>query len=172
MSDTLSFAEIDAQHLELLPARTVLSMMMITKLSGGSNANGGTGTGVGVGGTNINTQLNNVGVLNHGNGHVIGGSQQSFQSADGTGVGVGGSGGFAHAHGHGHGIASANGANGGNGTGIGLGGINVNTQLNNVGVVNWGNGNVIGGNQSSFQSANGTGVGVGGPGGFAFSGKH
>jgi hypothetical protein len=161
MSDTLSFTEIDAQHVELLPSRTVLSMMF-TRPHGGSSANGGNGTGVGVGGTNVNTQLNNVGVFTVGDHNNIGGSQHSYQSANGTGVGVGGPGGIAA----GHGPASAN---GGNGTGIGIGGINVNTQLNNVGVVTLGDHNNIGGNQSSYQSANGTGVGVGGPGGFAIS---
>jgi hypothetical protein len=51
MSDALSFAEIDVQHVELLPARTVLSMF---SLSGGSRAgdagNGGQGGKGGVGG--------------------------------------------------------------------------------------------------------------------------
>ena len=37
MTDALSFAEIDAQHLELLPARTVLSLFA----TGGGGAKGG-----------------------------------------------------------------------------------------------------------------------------------
>jgi hypothetical protein len=36
MSDALSFAEIDGQHVELLPARTVLSLFTIT---GGGKVN-------------------------------------------------------------------------------------------------------------------------------------
>lgn len=46
MSDALSFAEIDSQHVELLPARTVLSTF---RAGGGGNGGqagaGGTGTG-------------------------------------------------------------------------------------------------------------------------------
>jgi hypothetical protein len=45
MSDALSFAEIDRQHVELLPARTVLS----TFSAGGGPRGGGTGTGTGMG---------------------------------------------------------------------------------------------------------------------------
>ena len=39
MSDALSFAEIDGQHVELLPARTVLSMFSLD--GGGANTSGG-----------------------------------------------------------------------------------------------------------------------------------
>jgi hypothetical protein len=45
MSDALSFAEIDGQHVELLPARTVLS----TFSAGGGPRGGGAGTGAGTG---------------------------------------------------------------------------------------------------------------------------
>ena len=43
MLDTLSFAELDAQHVELLPARTVLSTLFIDMGGGstGDNNNGG-----------------------------------------------------------------------------------------------------------------------------------
>jgi hypothetical protein len=41
MSDALSFAEIDGQHVELLPARTVLSMFS----AGGSGGSSGCGCG-------------------------------------------------------------------------------------------------------------------------------
>jgi hypothetical protein len=44
MTDALSFAEIDAQHLELLPARTVLSLFATGGGSkGGDAGNGGPG---------------------------------------------------------------------------------------------------------------------------------
>ncbi len=41
MTDALSFTEIDAQHLELLPARTVLSLFT----AGGGGSKGGDATG-------------------------------------------------------------------------------------------------------------------------------
>jgi hypothetical protein len=44
MSDAMSFAELDGQHVELLPSRTVLSLIAMT-------GDGGTATG-GAGGTN------------------------------------------------------------------------------------------------------------------------
>src|ERR687894_666526 len=44
MTDALSFAEIDAQHLELLPARTVLSLFATGGgAKGGDTGNGGPG---------------------------------------------------------------------------------------------------------------------------------
>jgi hypothetical protein len=46
MSDALSFAEIDGQHVELLPARTVLSMF-----STGGGPRGGDAGNAGAGGT-------------------------------------------------------------------------------------------------------------------------
>jgi hypothetical protein len=42
MSDALSFAEIDGQHLELLPARTVMSLFAV-KGGGGDGGRGGAG---------------------------------------------------------------------------------------------------------------------------------
>ena len=48
MSDVLSFAEIDVAHVELLPARTVLSMFRVSV--GGDAGNGGQGGKGGVGG--------------------------------------------------------------------------------------------------------------------------
>jgi hypothetical protein len=39
MSDNLTFAELEAQHLELLPARTVLSL--ISPAAGGRSGTGG-----------------------------------------------------------------------------------------------------------------------------------
>lgn len=49
MSDALSFAEIDGQDVELLPARTVLSLFSAVGGNGGIAGDGGNGTG-GVGG--------------------------------------------------------------------------------------------------------------------------
>lgn len=60
MSDSLSFIEIDGQHAELLPARTVLSM--INKAHGGCQAGNG---GDAYGGIGINL-LNINGLLGHG----------------------------------------------------------------------------------------------------------
>jgi hypothetical protein len=48
MSDALTLAEIDAQHVELLPARTVLSLFGAGGPKGGDAGNGGPG---GYGGT-------------------------------------------------------------------------------------------------------------------------
>ena len=48
MSDALSFAEIDVAQVELLPARTVLSMFRVSV--GGDAGNGGQGGKGGVGG--------------------------------------------------------------------------------------------------------------------------
>ncbi len=46
MSDALSFAEIDGQHVELLPARTVLSLFSLGKgNTGGTGGDGGKGFG-------------------------------------------------------------------------------------------------------------------------------
>ena len=80
MFDALSFAEIDGQHVELLPARTVLSLFA----TGGSR-NGGSGGpgGSAQGGVGVNV-LSGLGVL--GTGSASGG--------DATG-GAGGGGGNA-----------------------------------------------------------------------------
>ena len=56
MSDALSFAEVDGQHVELLPARTVMSMIHCGGDSGGRGGNGGYGGhgGTGRGGLGLN----------------------------------------------------------------------------------------------------------------------
>jgi hypothetical protein len=59
MSDALSFAEIDGQHVELLPARTVLSCC-----GGGGGGKGGDG-GNAQGGLGINI-LSGIGILGTG----------------------------------------------------------------------------------------------------------
>jgi hypothetical protein len=43
MSDAVSFAEIDEQHVELLPERTVMSLFFLA--DGDTAGNGGAGTG-------------------------------------------------------------------------------------------------------------------------------
>ncbi len=55
MSDALSFADVDAQHVELLPARTVMSLLH-TDASGGRVGNAGKGGvgGQGRGGIGLN----------------------------------------------------------------------------------------------------------------------
>jgi hypothetical protein len=69
MSDALSFADIDGQHVELLPARTVMSMFRACGCAGGGEegGNGGTGGngGSAQGGLGINV-LSGLGVLGTG----------------------------------------------------------------------------------------------------------
>jgi hypothetical protein len=82
MSDALSFAEIDGQHVELLPARTVLSCGCG---GGGGSATGGAGGpgGSAQGGLGINL-LSGIGILGTG----------TASAGDATG-GAGGNGGNA-----------------------------------------------------------------------------
>ena len=56
MFDALSFGEIEDQHAELLPARTVLSMIRVKSGGGCVGGNGGTGGngGEGEGGLGVN----------------------------------------------------------------------------------------------------------------------
>jgi hypothetical protein len=63
MFDAMSFAEIDGQHVELLPARTVLSMFA----TGGGSHTGGAGGdgGHAQGGVGVNV-LSGLGVLGTG----------------------------------------------------------------------------------------------------------
>ena len=61
MSDAWSFAEIDTQHAELLPDRTVLSLFATGSHTGG---NGGAGGGA-QGGVGVNV-LSGIGVLGTG----------------------------------------------------------------------------------------------------------
>jgi hypothetical protein len=63
MSDALSFADIDGEHVELLPARTVMSVCGCGE-SGGDGGTGGNG-GSAQGGLGINV-LSGLGVLGTG----------------------------------------------------------------------------------------------------------
>jgi hypothetical protein len=76
MSDALSFAEIDGQRVELLPARTVMSLLS-TGGDAGRGGNGGAGGhgGVGRGGLGINLlNLNLFGDQINSAGDGIGGA--------------------------------------------------------------------------------------------------
>ncbi len=64
MSDALSFAEIDGQHVELLPARTVMSMFVLGGEEGGDGGKGGAG-GSAQGGLGVNI-LSGIGILGTG----------------------------------------------------------------------------------------------------------
>jgi hypothetical protein len=66
MSDTLNSAELEAQHVELLPARTVLSLFSLAG-NGGSAGKPGAG-GQGTAGVGFNWNL------------VFGGSQNNISS--------------------------------------------------------------------------------------------
>jgi hypothetical protein len=59
MSDALNFTEIDRQHIELLPARTVMSMFR-TGTSTGSNSAGGAGASGGKDGGNVLDLVKNM----------------------------------------------------------------------------------------------------------------
>jgi hypothetical protein len=61
MSDALSFVEIEGQHVELLPARTVMSAFR----AGGGNGNEGGNGGSAQGGVGVNV-LSGIGVLGTG----------------------------------------------------------------------------------------------------------
>jgi hypothetical protein len=91
---TLSFAEIDSQHVELLPARTVMSLFTLGG-KGGINGSGGDG-GDGKGGP-VACPVS-IGNLSLGLGLILAGG-----SADGTGsscnsAGTGGPGGAGVKH--------------------------------------------------------------------------
>ncbi|MGH3547938.1 MAG: hypothetical protein ACRDQU_07445 [Pseudonocardiaceae bacterium] len=75
MSDALSFAEIDGLHVELLPARTVMSTFATHECEGGDGGTGGAG-GAAQGGLGINI-LSGIGILGTGSasaGDAFGGA--------------------------------------------------------------------------------------------------
>jgi hypothetical protein len=80
MYDALSFAEMEGQHLQLLPARTVMSMFTAGSCggchSGGEGGGGGGNGGNAQGGLGINI-LSGIGILGTGvasAGSAIGGN--------------------------------------------------------------------------------------------------
>jgi hypothetical protein len=92
MSAVLSFAEIDGQHVELLPARTVMSMFSTGGhgSDAGRGGNGGVGGngGTGRGGLGINLlNLNLFGDQTNSAGDGIGGAGGSADGGKGGAVG-------------------------------------------------------------------------------------
>jgi hypothetical protein len=74
MSDTLTFAELEAQHVELLPARTVLSLMFSASGGrGGDNTShggsGGTAVAVNAGNINFGGDQSNIAVASANGGN-------------------------------------------------------------------------------------------------------
>jgi hypothetical protein len=80
MSDALSFAEVDSQHVELLPARTVMSLLH-TDASGGRGGNAGKGGAGGQGRGGIGLTILNIDLFG--------------DQVNGAGDGTGGAGGDA-----------------------------------------------------------------------------
>ncbi|MGH3852779.1 MAG: hypothetical protein ACRDR6_04630 [Pseudonocardiaceae bacterium] len=77
MSVALSFAEIDGQRVELLPARTVMSMFSAGGSCGGRGGNGGHGGagGRGTGGLGINLlDIDLIGDQTNSAGDGVGGA--------------------------------------------------------------------------------------------------
>ena len=86
---TLSFAEIDSQHVELLPARTVMSLFTLGG-HGGVNGSGGDG-GSGTGGTV--SCLVSIGDLTAALGLILGSGAAEGNGSSCNSVGTGGAGG-------------------------------------------------------------------------------
>ena len=77
MSDALSFVEIDGQHVELLPARTVMSLFVAGGCKGGDGGVGGDG-GNGQGGIGVNL----LGSQTNSAGNGVGGAGGSADGGD------------------------------------------------------------------------------------------
>lgn len=100
MSDALSFAEIDGQHVELLPARTVLSMVSTCGCNSGGHGGGGGGNagdggnggvggdgGTGRGGLGINLlNVNLFGDQTNSAGNGVGGDGGSANGGPGGSI--------------------------------------------------------------------------------------
>ena len=91
----MNFAEIDSQHVELLPARTVMSLFTLGGKGGGINGVGGAGGSGEAGPVACVVSIGNASV---GLGLILGGG-----AADGTGsscnsAGTGGAGGAGVGH--------------------------------------------------------------------------
>ena len=82
MSDALSFVEIDAQHVELLPARTVMSLLRTGGENGGRGGNGGHAGDGGKGHGGLGVNLLNIDLFG--------------DQTNSAGDGVGGAGGHAN----------------------------------------------------------------------------
>ena len=82
MSDALSFAELDGQHVELLPARTVLSLFSAAGGGRGGNAGLGGYGGMGKGGL-LGANLVNANVFGEQYNSAASGFGGAAGSADG-----------------------------------------------------------------------------------------
>jgi hypothetical protein len=122
MSDAMTFVELDGQHVELLPSRTVLSVMLMVADANGTGGTGGTNSGANTGGTGGTGGAATGGTgmiffpINVGPGH----------QANSAGTAQGGAGGTAN------GGDAFGGANGGPGFG-GKAGFNFHNFLNGWG---------------------------------------
>ena len=83
---TLSFAEIDSQHVELLPARTVMSLFTLSGVSG-SGGDGGSGAGGTV------SCLVSIGDLTAALGLILGSGSAEGSGSSCNSTGTGGAGG-------------------------------------------------------------------------------
>ncbi len=83
---TLSFAEIDSQHVELLPARTVMSLFTLSGVSG-SGGDGGSGAGGTV------SCLVSIGDLTAALGLILGSGAAEGNGSSCNSTGTGGPGG-------------------------------------------------------------------------------
>lgn len=72
MFDTLTFAELDAQHVELLPARTVLSLISMGNGGGKGHDNNGKAYGKG-----MSHSVSHTNIINSGNATATSGSATS-----------------------------------------------------------------------------------------------
>jgi hypothetical protein len=82
MSDALSFVEIDDLHVELLPARTVMSMFRAGGGGGDGGAGGAGGTGQGGVGVNL-LNINVLGTQGNAAGNGVGGDGGSANGGRG-----------------------------------------------------------------------------------------
>lgn len=97
MSDALTFAELDVQQVELLPARTVMSMFQLG--STGGSGTGGTGTGGAGGDAHGGIGVNALN-FNVGSGNQYNSAGDAYGGPGGAGTGGPGTGGASHLHIH------------------------------------------------------------------------
>ena len=92
---TLSFAEIDGQHVELLPARTVMSLFTLGGKGGGHGHGGINGHG-GAGGSGVGGPVScvvSIGNLSAGVGAILGAGSADGHGSSCNSAGTGGAGG-------------------------------------------------------------------------------